>query len=88
VRCSAFQDWRSSRSRRYISLPLTFIASELAFEGAAEAHDFLLAHAAAVYQATDSVKPGTAEDTRNLDCKSVRAALAASLQNYTKVDIK
>jgi len=70
-----------------MTLPLTFIASQLAFEAPEEAHAFLQAHTAAIYASSDSAKP-TSGEARQLDCRAVRANLAAALANYTKVDIK
>jgi len=42
-----------------------------------------------MYQPTDHSKVKQNEDdSRQLDCKNAREALALALQNYTKVDIK
>ena len=68
-----------------MTLPLSFIASQLAFENAQEVHSFLEAHNAAIYAPADAKTPGEA---RQLDCRAARAGLAAALANYTKVDIK
>lgn len=71
---------------RYMTLPLDFIADELAFDSTHDAHAFLAHHGSAFYVPPNNNHSG--RDSRQLDCKSARDTLAAALANYTKVDIK
>ena len=70
----------------YMNIPLSFVASQLAFETQAEAHDFLARHAAAIY--TPASGTGSTQQDRQIDCRAIRQILTDALANYTKVDIK
>lgn len=69
---------------RYISVPLVFIVSELAFENAQEALEFLSSHGCAIF--TD---PNHPDAEKIFDCKSASAPLAKLMEEkFRKIQIK
>jgi hypothetical protein len=74
----------------YISLPITFITAELAFETPHETTTFFRTHAIDAYQPAPgkTTSLGLRDDEKVWDCKGAWAALGEALRKTVKVDIK
>ncbi|CAE7225370.1 unnamed protein product [Rhizoctonia solani] len=73
-------------TKAYLHLPLSFLASELAFDAAADVDRFLSSHSIAIYAST-SGQPNTSSEKR-LDCKAAHARVVACYEEkYRKVAI-
>ena len=71
-------------SRRYISLSLSFIQTELAFDEIEESLEFLTAHSSSCF-----VDPHKPESEKLWDCKAALPRLAQVFESkYRKVGIK
>jgi hypothetical protein len=79
-------------SKAYMSLPLSFIATELGFESATEAHELLDSHGAAIYTAQTrdpASKAPIPHQDRILDCKAANKPLTeAKTAKFARVGIK
>ncbi|EUC59649.1 SAC3/GANP domain protein associated with nuclear localization of protein, putative [Rhizoctonia solani AG-3 Rhs1AP] len=73
-------------TKAYLHLPLSFLASELAFDAAVDVDRFLSSHSIAIYAST----PGqlNAGSEKRLDCKAAHARVVACYEEkYRKVAI-
>ncbi|KAH9933307.1 SAC3/GANP/Nin1/mts3/eIF-3 p25 family-domain-containing protein [Fomitopsis serialis] len=71
-------------TKAYRTLPLSFVQNELAFDGLAQAREFLTEHRAGIFQ-----NPDAPDAEKILDCKPAGAPLAQVLEEkYRKVQIK
>ena len=69
---------------RYLTLPVSFIQSELAFESLSRTLDFFTTHGAGMYR-----NPNSPDEEKVLDCKPANAPLAQVFEEkYRKVQIK
>lgn len=67
-----------------MTLQLTFISNELAFDNAAEAKEFLMEHRAGFFK-----NPNGLDEEKILDCKPANQSLAQVFEEkYRKVQIK
>ena len=73
------------RSNRYMTLRLSFISTELAFDNATQAKEFLDQHRAGTF----FKNPNSADDEKILDCKAAHPTLVQIFEEkYRKVQIK
>jgi len=71
-------------SKSYISVPLVFIVSELAFENISEALDFLSSHDCATF-----TNPSHSNAEKVFDCRPASAPLAKLMEEkFRKIQIK
>lgn len=73
-------------TKAYLTLPLIFIAKELAFEDASQAHSFLFKHGAAQYVASQPSNGNglRGDSARVLDCKQAQPRLAQVYEEKTR----
>ena len=68
----------------YMSLPLSFIANELAFDSVSQAKDFLMEHRSGFFK-----NPNNPDEEKILDCKPTIQALQQIFdEKYRKIQIK
>lgn len=77
-------------SSRYITLPISFITAELAFETPHETTTFFRTHRIDAYQipAGKTNAFGVRDDEKVWDCKGAWANIGEALRKTVKVDIK
>lgn len=69
---------------RYMTLPLSFIHTELAFEKIEDTREFIMQHGAGIWQ-----NPLSLDNAKILDCKAARDPLSRAFEEkYRKVTIK
>jgi len=72
-------------TKAYMQLPLSFVASELAFDTVSDAHRFLSEHSIAVYTSTDQ---SISDSEKRIDCKAAHPRILACYEEkYRKIDI-
>ncbi|KDQ19181.1 hypothetical protein BOTBODRAFT_154146 [Botryobasidium botryosum FD-172 SS1] len=78
-------------TKAYMTLPLSFIEKELAFDSATEVHEFLITQEAAFYVATPSTASSNdnADATKILDCRAAQKPIVEALETkYRRVGMK